>query len=90
MFCQTPDGRRTFGTSFTVGSNTQSNAAGGNFLLTLNLPSELFCRNLFGFCCPEGEYCIPVLGSGIAKAGAEVDLQWWLRLLVGLGNWKYY
>lgn len=28
----------------------QSNAAGGNFLLTLNLPNKLFYRNHFNFC----------------------------------------
>ena len=30
----------------------QSNAAGGNFLLILNLPYELFHSNHFNFCCP--------------------------------------
>lgn len=60
-FCQTSDGHGITHTCCKLGSNTelvspflplQINAACGEFLLTLNLPDKLFCRNHFNYCHP--------------------------------------
>lgn len=69
-FCQTSDGHRITQTCCKLGSNTelvspflplQISAACGEFLLTLNLPDKLFCRNHFNYCHPgKGLFCLGV------------------------------